>query len=460
MSSLMPCSAATAPRAVCRRARPRSPVVRERAARAAPAPAATSTRPGSACRRRGARGRRRWRRRRRGRRRARGWRGSPVRRRRASSRDPCVAGEVGRERASGRCPACGGCASISAISGDQRSRRGRLGSPRRRARLSGGAHRAWPVVVPPRAGGHAGCPRRRAARCRAPPSPTAEPDRRAQHQVRRPAVTGRRPMLGEQLEGAGQVRRERQQGEAPRRAGPRPGPAGGTRTRSRWPPSEGERQRSVLPRPRRPRPKRPHRTRRIGRQMARWSTATTAARDDRTRRDRPIPDPGFAGDDGAADPRARRRRWPPAARGLRGSAGAGALAALQDARLLVPGGRGPRRGRGRRARARPRQDQRHGGRAAAGRRRPHGAAGLHRHRRRWPPGTPRRGRCRSPRRDRGPVGASRTAPRRCSSTSPARCGSSSRATTSRGSPAGWTAGARGRIRRSRRGFGPTAESIG
>ena len=73
--------------------------------------------------------------------------------------------------------------------------------------------------------------------------------------------------------------------------------------------------------------------------------------------------------------------------------------------------RGARRGRGRRGRARPRQDQRHGDRAAHRPRRAAGAAGVHRPRDAWPPGAPTPDRCRSPRRWRRGR-RSRRAPRR------------------------------------------------
>ena len=90
-------------------------------------------------------------------------------------------------------------------------------------------------------------------------------------------------------------------------------------------------------------------------------------------------------------------------------------------------------------RARPRQVQRHGHRAAHRARRPHGAAGVHRHRAaagvaaRRPAGPGERA-------DRGAGRRSRTAPTPSWSTSPARCGSSSRATTCTALAAGWQPG--------------------
>ena len=86
------------------------------------------------------------------------------------------------------------------------------------------------------------------------------------------------------------------------------------------------------------------------------------------------------------------RRTPP----TRTRRHAEALAALQHVAAPGAGGGGARRGRGRRARAGARQDLATWPTVLMQRpRRPHGAAGLHRHRRAAPRGTPRPGRCRS-----------------------------------------------------------------
>ena len=98
--------------------------------------------------------------------------------------------------------------------------------------------------------------------------------------------------------------------------------------------------------------------------------------------------------------------------------------------------RRPGRGRGRRARTRPRQVLRHG--RGAGARRPTAAPACWPSppSRRWPGGTRRRVRCRSPPRRRRPR-RSRTAPRRCWSTSPARRRTSSTGDDLTRLAAGW-----------------------
>ena len=93
---------------------------------------------------------------------------------------------------------------------------------------------------------------------------------------------------------------------------------------------------------------------------------------------RVIPDPGFAGDDGSAAPPSWPRRWPRATPTRRRTPRRSRVLPA----LPPPGAgrRGARRGRVRRRRAGPREGQRHGDRADPGRRRPAGAARLHRHR--------------------------------------------------------------------------------
>ena len=93
---------------------------------------------------------------------------------------------------------------------------------------------------------------------------------------------------------------------------------------------------------------------------------------------RDLPDPGFAGDDGSADPEVAAALAAYDARpGRAARRDAGGAAARPAARA---GRRGARRGGARRAGAGARQDLRHGDRADAGARRPHGAAGVHQHR--------------------------------------------------------------------------------
>ena len=94
--------------------------------------------------------------------------------------------------------------------------------------------------------------------------------------------------------------------------------------------------------------------------------------------ERLIPDPGFAGDTGDG----RRRRWRPRWRRTHDSEREPRRrAAGPPGRPAAGSGGGDAGGGGvRRTRARARQDERHGGRADAGRRRPAGPARLHLHR--------------------------------------------------------------------------------
>ena len=120
-------------------------------------------------------------------------------------------------------------ASISAMSSSVGDGRAAARGPRR-WRAAASAAALGPA--PPRAGAARSSRRRRTARRRRPASRKPEPDHRAEHQVGRP-VGDRAADLGEHLQGLGEVRRERQQGEARRAQRRRSAPGAGTRTRSR-----------------------------------------------------------------------------------------------------------------------------------------------------------------------------------------------------------------------------------
>ena len=230
------------------------------------------------------------------------------------------------------------------------------------------------------------------------------PHHRAEHHAGGP-VDDRAADLGEHLERAGEERGGREQRQPGARAGPRPRRGCGRRTRSRprrWPsaPSVSAAQvtSSTPPTLAHPSQRAPAGCEELDCQDGRRVEIDPRPRVPRRRRCR------RPRGDGSPRGVRRRRRGRTSTRS----------AALQGVRLLVPVVAIARRGGGRRARAGPRQDQRHGGGAADPARRPARDCSPSPGRRRWRRGTPRPGRSRSPRHRRpgGAAGAGRRPGRR------------------------------------------------